>query len=758
MSRPGESLPGALVISLDFELQWGARDRLPRASTHLGRLAGARAAVPRLLELFTEFDIRATWATVGFLFAKDRAELDRFSPAVRPRYDNPNLDPFGEPVGDTEEADPFHYARSLIDRIRETPGQEVATHTFSHYYCGESGQGAESFAADLAAARAIAGARGVVLRSIVFPRNQHNPQYDPILLESGITAYRGNPPSSMWRFTNAAEGRRFAKRAERLLSAYVNLGGEGLVAWSEVRRPNGLADVRASAFLRPYSPVLRPLEWLRLRRIHESLVAAARSGRIYHLWWHPHNFGLHLEENLRFLRGVLGTFVSCRERYGMRSLTMADVARLAPRPDARAAGPRQETASPREGRAPTRLLHITTVPMTLNFLHGQVEYMRERGFQVHALSSPHSELQAFGERHDVPVYGVSMPRRVTPLRDGLAVLEIVRVLRKITPDLVHAHTPKGGLLGMIAATIAGVPSRLYHMRGLPLVGAAEPKRTLLRWSEKVACRLAHRVVCVSHSLRRAALSEGLCPADKITVLAGGSGQGVDASGRFNPANLSPTAREDSRARVGIPRGATVVGFVGRIVRDKGVVELGQAWQVLRRDFPHLHLLLVGPFEREDPIPTTLERFLRGDPRVHLLGIDWDTPPLYAAMDLVVLPTYREGLPNVLLEAAAMGLPVVATDIPGCVDVVRDGVTGTLVPVRDPEALAGRIRAYLDDPDLRKRHGAAGRCQVLQEFRPELIWEALYQEYERLRSTRPSPGRDATPSYAPNPWRRGSMSG
>jgi glycosyltransferase involved in cell wall biosynthesis len=381
------------------------------------------------------------------------------------------------------------------------------------------------------------------------------------------------------------------------------------------------------------------------------------------------------------------------------------------------------------------LLHVTTIPMSLTFLRGQVGYMRARGLRVHALSSPGPDLYAFAEREGVTVSAVEMPRRITPLRDLHAVVGILREMRRIRPTIVHAHTPKGGLLGMIAAAVHRVPVRIYHMRGLPLTGARGMKRRLLWATEWLACRLAHRVLCVSHSVRAEAVDAGICPPGKIEVLLGGSGNGVDAAGRFDPDAYDDGVRAATRARFGIPRDAVVIGFVGRIVRDKGVVELAAAWRELRGRYPHLHLLLVGPFEPQDPVPAETERLLRDDPRVHLAGMDWNTPPLYAAMDLAVLPTYREGFPNVPLETAAMRLPVVATRIPGCVDAVADGATGLLVPPRDAEALRAALARYLDDPELRLLHGAAGRERVLREFRQEALWEALYDVYRRLLKER-----------------------
>jgi glycosyltransferase involved in cell wall biosynthesis len=386
----------------------------------------------------------------------------------------------------------------------------------------------------------------------------------------------------------------------------------------------------------------------------------------------------------------------------------------------------------------TTLLHVTTVPMSLTFLRGQVGYMQARGLDVQALSSPGPDLDEFRRAEGVPVHAVEMPRAITPARDLAAVARLLRVLLAIRPAIVHAHTPKGGLLGMVAAALAAVPVRIYHMRGLPFVTATGPNRLLLRQTERLSCRLAHRVICNSNSMQEAAIAEGLCPPEKIVVLAGGSGNGVDAEGRFDPGRLDGGVREVTRTRLGIPPEARVIGFIGRLVRDKGIIELVEAWRRIRARHPHARLLLVGPFEPRDPIPAELRRELEGDARVILAGMDWNTPPLYAAMDLVVLPTYREGFPNVPLEAAAMRLPIVATRVPGCIDAVADGETGLLVPPRDSAALGTAIERYLDHPELARSHAAAGRRRVLKEFRQEIIWAALHAEYLRLLEERQLP--------------------
>ena len=393
-----------------------------------------------------------------------------------------------------------------------------------------------------------------------------------------------------------------------------------------------------------------------------------------------------------------------------------------------------------------KLLQITTVPETLSFLKGQTGYMKARGFEVHALSSPGEFLTEFAESEQVSVYAVKMHRRITPLQDIYAIFQVWLHLRQIRPQIVHAHTPKGGLVGTISAWLAGVPVRIYHIRGLPFMTATGYRRLLLRWSEKVSCLLANQVLCVSHSIREVAVAE-ICPADKVKVLLGGSGNGVDASGKFNPAQVGEHTRQEIRKKYGIPGEALVVGFVGRIVRDKGIAELVAAWKTLRAEFPNLHLLMVGSFEPQDAVSPDVENLLTSDERIHLTGIVYNTAPVYAAMDILTLPTYREGLPNVPLEAAAMELPVVATLIPGCIDAVQDGVTGTLVPPRNAEALADAIRMYLHDSELRRQHGQVGRDRVLRGFRQEAIWEAVYQEYLQLLQhqglSAPSPGTDST---------------
>lgn len=383
---------------------------------------------------------------------------------------------------------------------------------------------------------------------------------------------------------------------------------------------------------------------------------------------------------------------------------------------------------PAEGRPRMRLAHVTTIPATLRFFDGQPGYMRERGIDEIAISSPGPELERFARSQGVRCFAVPMERGIAPVRDLAALVRLWALLRRLDPDIVDAHTPKGALLGILAGYLARVPVRIHHLHGLRFVTTHGIRRQVLRATERVTSLFATRVLCVSRSVAALAVEERLAPADKVAVLADGSINGVDAS-RFHPP--SAEERRGAREALGIAPDALVVGYVGRRAREKGLVELTSAWRALREEFPALRLLIVGAPEPTDDIPEELATALRDDARVHSFDFDPETPKYYRAMDVLAFPTYREGFGVIALEAAATGLPVVATRIPGCIDAVQDGVTGTLVPPRDARALAGALREYLQRPALRRSHGAAGRERAMSGFEPRRIWAALYAEYVSL---------------------------
>lgn len=319
---------GALVVSLDFEIHWGVRDHFTTDGVYRENLLGVRRAVPEMLRLFSEFDIAVTWATVGFLFAKSKDELKDYTPRLLPDYENRKLSPYDEPTGKSEQDDLFHFAPSLIERIAETPRQEIATHTFSHYYCLEKGQSSETFAADLDSAIALSAEKGAKISSIVFPRNHHNAEYENVLVERGINCLRGNQPEWMYQLSANGKSSKF-QRLGRFTDTHLNLAGQHLIDWSEVWENPKIANVRASYFFRPARNSQKWVDELRFRRLKNSIEVAARENKIIHLWWHPHNFGANTENNLAFLRRVLEVFRDCREKFEMRSLSMAETAQIA---------------------------------------------------------------------------------------------------------------------------------------------------------------------------------------------------------------------------------------------------------------------------------------------------------------------------------------------------------------------------------------------------------------------------------------------
>lgn len=314
---------GTFVISLDFELMWGVRDK--RSVKDYGdAVLGGRQAIPLILARFQEAGIRATWATVGLLFAKNRKEMLEYAPPCRPLYENARLSPYPDIenglVGENEQSDPLHYGASLIDMIASTPGQEIATHTYSHYYCMEPGATVVSFEADLISAQSIAAQDGHKLQTIIFPRNQCAMQFIELASKLGLNVYRGDANGWLYR-PRSSESTTKLFRLVRFLDGAIPIGP------SQVVHPihhNSAVDVPASRFLRPSTRNFSVYQCLHTRRIEAEMELAARSGGCYHLWWHPHNFGRSTAENLLQLDGLIECFKRCRDELGMVSQNMCD--------------------------------------------------------------------------------------------------------------------------------------------------------------------------------------------------------------------------------------------------------------------------------------------------------------------------------------------------------------------------------------------------------------------------------------------------
>lgn len=314
-------MAGTLLVSLDFELFWGMLDVCP-LEQYQDHVLGGREAIPKLLKLFEKYDIHATWAAVGFLFGESKEELARFFPAAgeRPCYRNLGLDPYAylAKIGENEREAPCFYGPSLLKLIAQTPGQELGSHTFSHYYCRETGQTPGEFAADMKAAREIAMAHGYDVHSAILPRNQCEPEYTEVLRETGFTAYRDEENDWIHEKIHF----RPLLRLLRLIDVYFPLTGQGGYV---PKNENGIWNLTGS---RMYKPILKPLyclEGLKLHRIKNQMLHAAKRGLTFHLWWHPHNIGVRTEEHLRQLEEIFKYYAQLRETYGMESRNMGEM-------------------------------------------------------------------------------------------------------------------------------------------------------------------------------------------------------------------------------------------------------------------------------------------------------------------------------------------------------------------------------------------------------------------------------------------------
>jgi len=373
--------------------------------------------------------------------------------------------------------------------------------------------------------------------------------------------------------------------------------------------------------------------------------------------------------------------------------------------------------------AKKRLVFLVTHPVTAKLLmRGQLAFLRERGFDVTVIASPGPELDVVREREGVRTIGVSMSREVRLHEGPLALARIRKELASLEPDIVNASTSKAGLLGMIAAFSLRIPRRVYLIRGLRFEGYEGVKRTILAQAERVASALSTDVVCVSDSVAATLAREGLVGRKNVRVI---PSNGIDMTRFQARARTRETAariREEHR----IPRDAFVVGFVGRLVADKGVDDM----LVALEHVPNAWFLVVGGDLAGDTLPADTAARLRAHPRVVMTGHVAEPAPYYAAMDVLLFASFREGLPNVPLEAAACEVPVVGYRVTGVVDAVEDGATGMLAPKRDADALGRALARYAADSNAREAHGRAGRARVEDRFSQARTWNAWAELYER----------------------------
>jgi len=329
-------MTGTFIISLDFELHWGGFEKwqLPMAGNldYSEYFLSTRKAIPQMLALFSKYKIHVTWAGVGLLMHENKKTLVNNFPLSKPTYINKELSAYyfieHKGVGENEDADPFHYAHSLVGQIVGTEHQELGSHTFSHFYCNEPGQTVDQFRADLHAAQQAASAYGVKLKSLVFPRNQFNDNYLRVCFEEGFESVRSNPKDWFWNIESTQNESKW-KRLNRGLDAYFPIGKKNIFSINEIDIRDGFPlCIPASRLLRPYNPNEYFLNQLKLGRIKSEMKQAAKLGEVYHLWWHPHNFGNHPEQSLNALEELLISFRKCADDFGMISLNMGELASL----------------------------------------------------------------------------------------------------------------------------------------------------------------------------------------------------------------------------------------------------------------------------------------------------------------------------------------------------------------------------------------------------------------------------------------------
>lgn len=371
------------------------------------------------------------------------------------------------------------------------------------------------------------------------------------------------------------------------------------------------------------------------------------------------------------------------------------------------------------------VLQLWTTADFLQFTRPLVLDLKSAGYEVHVASSPGGELADLASLGSVHAHEVPMSRGLDPVADARSLPQLIALLRRLRPDLVHAHTPKAGLLGMLAARAVGVPHRIYQMHGLRYQTATGARRGVLLGADRTSALLAHQVLCVSPSVRESAVRDGVVSAHKSRVLASGSAAGIEPS-EFVLDDFEARAAE-LRAELGISPEAPCLVYAGRLAEDKGLLDLALAWTDIARAHLGAQLLFAGEEDPTDPVDLSL---LKARDDVHFLGKVKDIRPLLATAQVVTLPSYREGLPQGILEAALMQRPVVATRVTGTIDAVVPGATALLVEPHAPHQLAEAISLLFSDRDLGQRLGQTGRDFVTDKFpRGEILgaYRALYQE-------------------------------
>lgn len=379
---------------------------------------------------------------------------------------------------------------------------------------------------------------------------------------------------------------------------------------------------------------------------------------------------------------------------------------------------------------PKKMIFVATVPSALNFFRGQLRFLGDR-FEVKAVSSGGPMLREVGEREGIEVIETAMEREISLGRDIRSLYALTKVFRRERPGIIHGNTPKGALLSMTAARLCHVPCRIYMCHGLRYQSEKGALRRLLMAMEKIACACSTEVIAVSEGVRSALESDGICRRGKAKVILNGSPNGIDGE-YFRRENFSEESLAGLRAEYGIGEKDFVYCFTGRITRDKGISELLEAFDMLCAKYNDVKLLLIGNWEQEASAMTPAAcRTVAENVNIIQPGFQTDVRPFMAASDVVVLPSYREGLPTVVLEAGAIGVPVIVSDTTGCRDAVEEGVSGIFTEPKNKDALAGAMESIYCDGGLRESLARKARGSVLHRFGQEELWNAYLTEYESL---------------------------
>lgn len=373
-----------------------------------------------------------------------------------------------------------------------------------------------------------------------------------------------------------------------------------------------------------------------------------------------------------------------------------------------------------------KILNVSNIFFTLPYFFGdQLSHFTQKGYDISLVCGPDENLKPFAEKHGCKFKEIFIPRVISPITDAKALWALYMYMRDEHFDIVCGHTPVGGLLAIIAAWMCGVKKRVFFRHGLVYETSYGLKRKILVACEKIASRLSTHVVCVSPYLVERSIVDGLSPKSKMVLLHKGSCNGIDAVGKFNRDLLDKTKIELIREKCRVPKNAFVIGYTGRMVRDKGVEELVVAFKEIQKHNENAYLLLVGMLEERDALTPSTVNEIRNNPHIIHTGLILeDIEYYYALMDVLVLCTHREGLGSALLEAAALGVPTLTTSHSGSRDAVRENVTGMFVTMNDAQSIVDKVMMYISDPELKRIHGEQGRQFILDTFQQEIIWDEI----------------------------------